>query len=149
MPPKKARAESEAKPQEKSEVKKVEEKTTAPKPTSKPVEGDSNLFGALSYVIGWLAIILYFVKKDDKFVKFHAIQSLIFNVAFVVVIICFLVVTTMVGVISGGVGMILNICLLPIALIAIIYDLYMAYQAYQGIMYKMPIVGDMAEKYAG
>jgi len=39
---------------------------------------DENIEGALCYVLGWLTGIVFFVlEKDNRFVKFHAMQSIV------------------------------------------------------------------------
>ena len=100
-------------------------------------KGDSNLMGALTYLFGWMTgIILYFVKKDDPFVKFHAVQSIIVFGGFTVL--SFVLTITLVG-----------ILLLPILGIAsLVLWLLLMWKAYQGEMYKLPMVGDWAAKYA-
>ena len=40
---------------------------------------DSNLAAAIGYPIGLIALILIFIEKDNKFVRFHAIQSIIWS----------------------------------------------------------------------
>lgn len=121
-----------------------DEKTDAPAAAG---SSDSNLMAAIGYIIGIFAVILYFIKKDDKFVRFHALQSVAFNIAVFVVFIVFSILTAVISVVSGGIGGILGLCMFPIMLVVVLYALYMAYMAFQGKMYKIPTLGDMVEKY--
>ena len=51
---------------------------------------EQNLEGLLCYVIGWITgIIFLLLEKDNKFVRFHAVQSIVIFGAFTVVIIIF------------------------------------------------------------
>ena len=95
---------------------------------------DVNLAAALSYVLGWLTGLIFFViEKESKYVKFHAMQSIIFSVAWTILSI--LLVVTVVG------PMFLGIVGLVVWVICII-------KAYSGEMFKLPVIGDMAEKIA-
>ncbi len=100
-------------------------------------KSDSNMMGAVAYVFGWLTgIILFVVKKDDPFVKFHAVQSIIVFGGFTVL--------TMVLTMT-----IVGILLLPIIGVAsFVLWLLLMWKAYQGEKYKLPMVGNWAEKYA-
>jgi uncharacterized membrane protein len=130
------------KAQENGEVKTMAEEKAAEKPSS-----DSNLLAAVGYIIGILAILIFFLKKDDKFARFHALQSVLFNVVFGVGMFVLAIVFTILAVVSGGVLGILNICLLPLGGAAVLYILYCAYMAFTGVMYEMPIIGGFAKKY--
>ena len=95
---------------------------------------DANVAAALSYVLGWITGLIFFViEKESKYVKFHAMQSIIFSVAWTILSI--LLVVTVVG------PMFLGIVGLVVWVICII-------KAYSGEMFKLPVIGDMAEKIA-
>ena len=97
---------------------------------------DENIEGALCYVFGWVTgIIFYIIEQKNEFVRFHARQS----------ILAFLPLTVF-GWILGFVPVI-GWVLLPLLwlLILILWIILMLY-AYQGKMYKLPIIGDIAEK---
>jgi len=81
---------------------------------------------ALSYL--WLlSIVMLVLKKDDQFVRFHAKQG---AVIFLGSLILWLI---------PVLGWILNIILLVAMIIGFM-------KAYGGEKYKMPLVGDLAEK---
>src|SRR4029079_8699978 len=76
---------------------------TAPAP---PVQGapgksstglDENVAALLSYIFGWVSGLIFFlIEKDSRLVRFHAMQSLLFNivvgvVAFALWIVLFIV----------------------------------------------------------
>ena len=48
-------------------------------------DGNRNLVAALSYFLGFITgIVILLVEKDDKFIRFHAMQStLVFGAIFV------------------------------------------------------------------
>ncbi|MFA5077159.1 MAG: DUF4870 domain-containing protein [Candidatus Micrarchaeia archaeon] len=140
MPPKKAKAQEEASVGEKTEAKK-----------EKSPENDSNLMAALSYLINLIglpaSIIFYLVKKEDSYVRFHALQATVLWAAmFLVGMVC-VVALIVLSIVTMGFGGILGICMLPFGLIFLVADLYLAYLAYQGQKYKIPAIGDFVEKY--
>lgn len=90
------------------------------------LSNDSKLMAALSYL--WLiSVVMLVLKKEDAFVQFHAKQgTVIFLGSLILWFIPIL-------------GWFLNI----FALIAMIVGFL---KAYAGEKYKMPVVGDLAEK---
>lgn len=108
---------------------------------------DANVAGLLAYVAGWVTGLIFFlIEKGSTFVRFHAVQSLIFNIAFVLAHIVVFVLTLILSkmhmafvgsLLSGG----LSLGGLAVWIICMI-------KAYQNEKFKLPIIGDMAEKYA-
>ena len=124
------------------------------KMTESKMTDDEKLWGALAYFLGFFIsllgpIVAYFIKKDSKFVRFHAVQSILFSVVFGIVFFGLTVVFTVLAVVTGGIAALLNILLLPLALVAFLVYLYAGYKAYQGQMYKIPVIGAFADKYSG
>ena len=109
---------------------------------------DGNVTALIGYPIGIVALILVFIEKDNKFVRFHAIQSLLFWAAFMVILIGFGILGAVMAFISGTLAGILGLIsfLVWIALFGLM--ILLAIKAYQGQMFKLPIIGDMANKWA-
>ncbi|GAC1445910.1 MAG: DUF4870 domain-containing protein [Pyrinomonadaceae bacterium] len=113
---------------------------------------EGNIAAAISYPIGIIALILLFIEKDNKFVKFHAIQALLWGVAMTVVIIAGSIVlgiiSALLGKIIGGLaGLLFSLGILGLCLISVGGLLYAAYKAYQGEAFKLPIVGNLAANF--
>jgi len=100
---------------------------------------EQNLAGALCYVLGWLTGIIFLViEKDNKFVRFHAWQSIIvFGAISVIQIILWII---------PIIGWILGILL---SIVTFILWIFLMYKAYQGQTYKLPVAGNIAEKNSG
>ncbi len=115
---------------------------------------DANLAAALGYIIGVLGLINFLIEKDNKFVKFHGIQSVLYSVGigavFTVVWIVLIIFGLILSAISDVLGVlmwVINTVLFLAFFVAIFGGLiYAAYKAYQGQMFKLPIVGNIAEK---
>ena len=113
------------------------------------VSDESKLFGALAYLLTPLTgILVYFMKKEDSFVKFHGMQSILFGVAAYILSFGLGIVTSVLAVATMGVG---GICvlILPLFWLAIfVLWLFLMWKAYSGERYKLPYLGEMSEKYA-
>ena len=97
---------------------------------------EQNLEGLLCYVLGWVTGIVFLVmEKDNKFVRFHAVQSIVVFGAFTVVAIILSFIPI--------IGWIINLIL---GLAAFILWIILMMKAYQGSMYKLPVAVDIAEK---
>lgn len=98
--------------------------------------GNENLMGAVAYLLGFVTgIVLLLVEKQNKFVRFHAMQSTIFFGGLFIVNIA-LGFIPILGWLTGFV----------VSLAAFILWLVLMWKAFQGEMYKLPYVGDLAEK---
>ena len=114
-------------------------------------DDSSKLFAAISYFIGIFALLFFFIKKDDKFVKFHAVQSILLNVLWFVVFIVWGIISMVLAIVTipiGGFGGMAWICILPMGLVVVVAMLYAAWMAYKGVMWKMPLIGGLSEKYS-
>lgn len=97
---------------------------------------EANVAATLSYVLGFITGIVFFViEKENKFVRFHAMQSIItFGGLFVLGLV--LGFMPFIGFMLGYVIWVVDIILWIILMI----------KAYQGENFKLPIVGNIAEK---
>ncbi|MBL7157022.1 MAG: DUF4870 domain-containing protein [Candidatus Omnitrophica bacterium] len=95
-----------------------------------------NAAALLSYLLGFVSgIVFYLVEKENKFVRFHAMQSIVvFGFLFVLGII--LPFIPVVGCILVPALWILNLVLWIVLMM----------KAYQGERFKVPIAGDIAEQ---
>jgi len=113
---------------------------------------DSKVLGAIAYFLGFFAILLYLIKKEDKFVKFHSIQSILLNVVWMVVFTVLMIGSmslTVVTAMMGGIGGLSMLCLPFVGLGVLVIVLFMMWKAFSGEMYKLPFIGDLADKYSG
>ena len=108
---------------------------------------DAKLASALGYPIGLIAIIEIIIEKENRFARFHALQSILLSVASVVVLIVLSIFVAILSAISSYLGLLgLFIPLLWLLYFAAL--IFCAYKAYQGEMFKLPVIGDMADKFA-
>ena len=115
---------------------------------------DANLGAAIGYPVGVLAIIIFFMEKENRFARFHALQSILYSavavVVFVALIIVWLVLGLLLSLISSAlatiVGLLVGLVLVVIGLAYLGGLIFSAVKAYGGNSFKLPVVGDMAEK---
>jgi len=113
-----------------------------PAGSSSPYERTSMGMGArtagwLSYLGGWVTgLIFLLLKRENRFVRFHAMQSLIFFGAISMVTTVFSHILLL-GFSGAGLGFVSFICWIVLMVAAA-----------RGRYYKLPIIGDYAEKWA-
>ncbi|WP_217587114.1 DUF4870 domain-containing protein [Lentibacillus saliphilus] len=97
---------------------------------------EENVAGLLCYLAGIITGIIFLViEKENRFVRFHAMQSSItFGALFVLsIVLSFIpIIGWLIGLLITPLGFILWIVLMI--------------KAYQGKWFKLPIVGNMSEK---
>ncbi|RJR23414.1 hypothetical protein C4578_04235 [Candidatus Microgenomates bacterium] len=95
---------------------------------------DKNIAAAATYLLAWVSGLVFFLaEKDDSDIRFHASQSIIFFGA--------LTLLSIVPVIGWALSPFLF-------LIGLIGWIVLLVKAYQGERFKLPLVGDYAEKLA-
>ncbi len=96
---------------------------------------DENIEGLLCYFLGFLTGILFLIlEKENKFVRFHAMQS---TATFIVLFV--------VSMVIGFIPVIGWVIAPLIGLLTLVLWLLLMYKAYNKEKYKLPIVGDFAE----
>ena len=97
-----------------------------------------NVAGLLCYALFWVSgLIFYLIETDNKFVRFHAMQSMI--------VFGFLIIA---GIVFSWIPWFELIIGPLIGLFVFALWIVLMVKAYQGIMYKLPVVGDLAEKWS-
>ena len=96
---------------------------------------DENLAGLLCYLFGFVTGIIFFLlEKDNRYVRFHALQSIILSIAILVLNFALNFIPFL--------GAFLSF-LLMIAALAL--WIFLMVKAYQGQKYKLPVIGDIVE----
>ncbi|KCZ73015.1 putative membrane protein [Candidatus Methanoperedens nitroreducens] len=109
------------------------------KKTSTVLGINENIEAVLCYVLGFITgIVFLLLEKENRFVRFHAMQS-------VITFVSLFVISVVIGVIPF-IGWVLSPL---IGLLTLILWLLLMYKAYTGERYKLPIAGDLAEKQIG
>ena len=127
-----------------------------PAPTAAPAAASgamaSNVAGLLAYVLGFITGIIFLVLEPynkDKFIRFHAFQSIFFSGATFVVGIVWMIVSMVLAFIPV-VGWIISLLVWLVYSLAILgLWIFLMYKAYNNERYMLPIVGKLAAQQAG
>lgn len=88
--------------------------------------GNGHWAAALAYFFPLIGGLLVFFLSKDSFDKFHALQALFLGIL--------LIILSPLGLSVGGI-------------IWLVLVIIMAIKAFQGDRFKIPLIGDLAEKY--
>ncbi len=109
-----------------------------------------NLAGMFAYFTFIPAVIFLLVEpyNRNRFVRFHAFQSLFFHVGVVLLEIALMILGAILHIIPV-IGSLFALVVWPVVWLGVFgLWLLLVIKAYQHLMFKLPIVGDMAETQA-
>lgn len=112
-----------------------------------------NVGGLLCYIpccIGFLfSIVVAVIEKQSRFVRFHAFQSLLLHAVMFVIFFGFFIVS--IALAFANVGL-LNLILLPIRVLLglafLAVSIILMIKANNGEEFELPVIGEMARKWA-
>ncbi len=119
---------------------------------------DSNVAGALAYLLGIITgVIMFVVEPDDEFVRFHAAQSIaVFGLIFVVsmvlsfvgsfVTVLFASMGSVFGVMAGLLSLVLGLVWMVVSLGSFALWLYLMWKAYEGETPRIPVAAGIADR---
>ncbi|MGD9093720.1 MAG: DUF4870 domain-containing protein [Anaerolineales bacterium] len=121
----------EAAPEESAPPEATPEEAPPPTFPTEDITSDDKLWSALGYPIPIIAIIVLLIeeKKERPFIKYHAVQSLIFNIALWILIM-------IVSAVTLGIG---AIC----APLLWLVTFWPAYDAYKGNFTEIPVISNI------
>jgi len=97
---------------------------------------EANVAGLLCYVLGWISgLVFILIEKENKFVRFHAMQSIVVFGAI-----------TLASIILGWMPFIGGVLSVLLSILALVLWIILMIKAYQGDKYKLPWAGNLAEK---
>lgn len=132
---------------------------------------DANLMAVIAYVggailslipylgfVAWLVpLVIFFMEKNSIFVKFHAMQSFLLNVVGAILAILIAIISGIAlaaaGTVDGAFAALGTIAVIGvlgtiITLIILVFAIIAIVNAYGYKLYKIPVVGNFAEKFA-
>lgn len=117
-------------------------------PTSMGMQ--ANVEAGLSYLVGWITgLIFFFGEKQNRFVRFNAMQSILLYAALTVL---YIVIDVLAAALAfSGLGflfLLFGLLVWVIGLGGFVLWLILMINAFQGKSIKLPVIGDYAEKYA-
>ncbi|QSX00098.1 DUF4870 domain-containing protein [Haloterrigena alkaliphila] len=131
------------------------ERTAEPAETESGL--DANVAGALSYLFGFVSgLILFLIEGDDRFVRFHAVQSMVVSglvlLAYLAVSIVGTILTTVMFaststfVVGSIISLLLGVVWLGLVLGGFAIWVYLVVTAYRGKTTRLPVAAGIADK---
>ena len=112
----------------------------------------SNVAGALAYILGFITGIIFLViepYKHDRFVRFHAMQSILYSAFGIVFRVAWWILVDALTSVSAWMALLL----LPVGLVISLglfgFWIFLMYQAYCNREFRIPIIGAIAAKQVG
>lgn len=113
----------------------------------------TNVAGTLTYLAGFITGIVFIATepyKSNSFIRFHAFQSIFFNVAWIAIWMVWIAISAILTPLTAG---LFGIVALPVILILSLTGfgiwLFLMYQAYQQKLLRLPFIGKYAARQAG
>lgn len=111
---------------------------------------DPNVAAGLSYVLGWITGLIFFlIEKQNRFVRFNAMQSIvlygattIFYIALGILSTALVYAVPILGCLFGLIEGLVGLGVFVLWIICLI-------NAFQGKYFKIPVIGDYAERWSG
>lgn len=107
-----------------------------------------NLEALLCYVLGWLTGAAFlFIEKENRFVRFHAMQSLVTFLALAIVM--FILHGPLAYLPVPMLGYFLGFLTSLVGLLNLFLWVFLMVKAWKGEWYRLPVAGDFAAKQLG
>jgi uncharacterized membrane protein len=94
------------------------------------------------------SIIVLVTEKTNKVVRFHAFQSLLLLGAYIVGVIAISIIGGILAQISGTIGGLFSMLTIVVIFAFLGLAIWGCIKAFQGQPFRLPVIGDMADKWA-
>ena len=106
-----------------------------------------NVGGALAYVLGPITgVVFYVLEKENRFVRFHAAQSITVGVVVIAISIALSILGTVLAVVPVLGWIVALLLSLGVSVASFVLWLMLMWKAYNGIEWESPIAGSLARK---
>lgn len=114
---------------------------------------DLNIGGLLVYLpvcgISLIySIIVLVTDKHNKIMRFHAFQSLLLMAGLIVLWIGIVIISVVLAFVSSTLSMLFSLVVWLVVLAFLGLAIFLCIKAYQGEMTKLPVIGNMADKWS-
>jgi uncharacterized membrane protein len=123
--------------------------STSPGPTKLGVA--PNIGGLLCYApcgIGLIfSIVAVIIEKENRFLRFHAFQSLLVHAGAFVAWIALWILVLILSTLAGVLGLLGSMLMFVLGIGLLVLTVIMMIKAYNGEEYALPTIGDMARQW--
>jgi uncharacterized membrane protein len=117
--------------------------TSGPTATGLP----ANVAGALAYLLGPITgVIFYVLEKDNRFVRFHAAQSIAVSIVMFVIGMALGIVGMIIGAVPLIGWLVAMLLSFGVSIVSFVLWLLLMWQAFQGKEWEVPFAGSFARR---
>lgn len=109
---------------------------------------DENVTALIGYIAGIVAIVLIFIEKDSKFVRFHAFQAALFWAVVLAIYFVLTFILMFLAFLSSGLTALFSLLVYIFGLAVTVGVIFLAVKSYQGEKIKLPVIGEFAEEWS-
>ncbi|TMC95984.1 MAG: hypothetical protein E6J11_12635 [Chloroflexi bacterium] len=111
---------------------------------------DPKVSAGLGYLILVVGLIFFFIEKQNRFVRFHTLQAVLLAISLFVLFFVIIFAGIAAAFVNGGLaGLIFSLGNLVVWVGGFIAWLVGMINAFQGKYFKLPVIGDLAERWSG
>ncbi len=109
-----------------------------------------NIAAMMCYILMPISSVIFLlVEKQDSDVRFHAWQGTILGAGLYILMIALQILEALLGAIAGFLGSMIGFFVPIVGLAGFVLWVVCLVKAYQGERWKIPVIGDMAQKQLG
>ena len=118
---------------------------------------DENIAALLAYIFHWVSGLIFFlIEKESRLVRFHAMQSILLSVLAGVVLfvlwiasfVIWIVTTQLPGILATVVNLVVFLLWIVVCVGLGVAWILCLVKAFQSQYFKLPIIGNFAEKFS-
>jgi uncharacterized membrane protein len=114
------------------------------KPAATSTGIQPNVAGLLCYLAWWITGLIFFlIEKENKFIRFHAMQSIVTFGGLTAIIIALSILQLI-----PYIWILFHVLEILVYVLAFVLWIVLMVKAYQSEKYMLPVAGDIADKYA-
>jgi len=110
---------------------------------------EPNVAGGLSYFTWIAGLIFFLIEKQNRFVRFNAMQSMLLTAAYVIVLIVLEVIIAILSAITPALAVVVGFLVSLLGLAVFVLYIICIINAFQRKYFKIPFIGDYAERWSG
>jgi len=108
-----------------------------------------NVAGAIAYLLGPVSgLALLLLERENRFVRFHAAQSMAVGIVMIVIGVALSVLGGLLAAVPVLGWVIALLVSMGVAFVSFFLWLYLMWQAFQGRSWRVPVAGELAERFA-
>jgi uncharacterized membrane protein len=93
------------------------------------------------------AIVVAIIEKQNRFLRFHAFQSLLYHAIVIVISVVLTILVQILSAMASSIGLLGSIVHMGIGLASFAFSVFMMLKAYNGEEFEIPTIGPMARQW--